>query len=366
VAALLVNCIPPDHVEGMVSYLRDFTDLPLGVYPNLGYYTNAGWRFQSEIGGEQYAEMALRWRAEGAQIIGGCCGTRPAHIAAARDALAGTRPGRVRHEAPAHRDEDVPPARVASHGGWLDRRRRLVHPVPFPQIARHPGVATAIPGTYLMWRYLFEEGMGAHQRCLDIGSGAGLQTVQLALNGAQHVHALDVDERAVANALDNAFRNGVAERVSGETADLYPWVPEERYEVVVANLPQVPVDPATQLSSHRPTDYWGRGLVDQVIAKLPQALALEGVALLTVSSVLSRARTVELLHELGLHAEVVAWNLVESPPSHRRYERHIAHVEQLTDAYRVSVGDEHLLVTYLLEVRRADAPGAQTPWSRDA
>ena len=41
-AALLVNCIPPDHVAGIVGYLRDFTDLPLGAYPNLGYYTNAG------------------------------------------------------------------------------------------------------------------------------------------------------------------------------------------------------------------------------------------------------------------------------------------------------------------------------------
>ena len=33
VAALLANCIPPDHVDGIVSYLRDFTDMPLGVYP---------------------------------------------------------------------------------------------------------------------------------------------------------------------------------------------------------------------------------------------------------------------------------------------------------------------------------------------
>ena len=36
VGALAINCIPPDHVTGMLSWLRDFTDLPLGVYPNLG------------------------------------------------------------------------------------------------------------------------------------------------------------------------------------------------------------------------------------------------------------------------------------------------------------------------------------------
>jgi len=66
VAALLVNCIPPDHVDGMVSYLRDFTDLPLGAYPNLGYLTNDGWRQDPGVPAEEYASMALRWREEGA------------------------------------------------------------------------------------------------------------------------------------------------------------------------------------------------------------------------------------------------------------------------------------------------------------
>ena len=35
VGALMINCVPPDHAAGMVAWLRDFTDLPLGVYPNL-------------------------------------------------------------------------------------------------------------------------------------------------------------------------------------------------------------------------------------------------------------------------------------------------------------------------------------------
>jgi len=356
VAALLVNCIPPDHVGGMVSYLRDFTDMPLGVYPNLGYYTDAGWRSQSEIGGAEYAAMALGWRAEGAQIVGGCCGTRPEHIGAARDALAGTLPGRDRPATPPHADlfrAGADAGAPAAPSGLADRRGRALHPVPFPAIAAHPGVAAAIPGTYLMWRHLLEERVGAQQRCLDVGSGSGLQTVQLALNGAAHVHAIDVDERAVANTLDNAFRNGVAESVTGEAADLYPWLPGERYEIVVANLPQVPVDPASQLSSHRPIDYWGRGLVDQVLAKLPDALAEEGRALVTLTSLLSQTRTSELLGELGLRAEVVAWEVGPQPPAYRPGEEHLAHVEELGDGYRLHVGGDTALVTYLVEIRRA-------------
>ena len=208
--------------------------------------------------------------------------------------------------------------------------------------------------------------MGAHHRCLDIGSGAGLQTVQLALNGATHVHAIDLDERAVANTLDNAFRNGVAERVSGAVADIYPWIPEERYEVVVANLPQTPIDPLTQLSSHRPTDYWGRGLIDQVITKLPRALASEGRALLAVTSLLSRERTLELLAHAGLTARVVAWELQDLPPDFLDQREHLVQVERLSDGYTVQVGDTDAVVIYLLEVRHAAATNGDSnaPWNQ--
>src|SRR5215216_1257188 len=300
VAALLVNCIPPDHVDGMVSYLRDFTDLPLGVYPNLGYYTSAGWRFEEGVGGSEYAEMALRWRGEG------------------------TKPGRERPRQPAGENGGAAVREPSTR--WLDRRRRSLYPLPFPDLVAHPGVPAAIPGSYMTWRHLFEEGIGAHQRCLDIGSGTGLQTIQLALNGATHAHALDVDDRAVANTLDNAFRNDVADRVTATTTDLYPWVPQERYEVIVACLPQVPRDPLTQLSSHRPVDYWGRGLVDQVIGKLPAALAPEGVAYLAQTSILSRQQTTQQLALAGLEAQVVAWDLSELPPS---YEGHLEQVREV-------------------------------------
>jgi homocysteine S-methyltransferase len=95
VGALMLGCIPPDHVDGTVSYLRDFIDLPLGVAPNLGYPTTKGWR--SDVDSDNhYARMAMQWREEGAQIIGGCCGVGPGQIAVAREALAGTRPGRRR------------------------------------------------------------------------------------------------------------------------------------------------------------------------------------------------------------------------------------------------------------------------------
>lgn len=364
VGALLVNCIPPDHVAGMVSYLRDFCDLPLGVYPNLGYMTNAGWRFESGVGGPEYAELALHWREEGAQIIGGCCGVGPEHIAAARAALEGTTAG-SRRAAPL--TETAAQAAPEAPARWSDRRGRRLYPLPFPELALHDGVSPPLPSSFMAWRYLFNEGVGAHQRCLDVGSGTGIFTVQLALNGAAHVHAIDIDERAVANTLDNAFHHGVAERVTGAAGDLYPWVPEERYEVVVASLCQTPVDPFEQVTGHRPRDYWGRGLLDQLIGKLPEALAPEGRAYVVQLSIVSQQQTLERLAEAGLVAEVVEYQV---HPFHAELEQsraQIERVEQLSDAHHVTIGASDFLVAYLLEIRhRGVAPtaGASAPWEQ--
>jgi S-methylmethionine-dependent homocysteine/selenocysteine methylase len=90
VSALLLNCLPGELVSGMLPLLRGATTLPLGVYPNVGTYRDPGWSFDDEVTAEEYAADALRWRdVEGAQIVGGCCGTTPEHIAAVVGALGG-------------------------------------------------------------------------------------------------------------------------------------------------------------------------------------------------------------------------------------------------------------------------------------
>jgi S-methylmethionine-dependent homocysteine/selenocysteine methylase/SAM-dependent methyltransferase len=350
VGALLVNCIPPDHVDGMVSYLRDFSDLPLGVYPNLGYFTDAGWRFDPGVGGDEYAAMALGWREEGAQIVGGCCGTKPEHIEAARDRLDGTRPGHRRRGGLDDVTANGGPGAATAPGPWADGRDRRLYPLPFPDLAVDPGVQPPDEASFMVWRYLFREGVGAHQRCLDVGCGTGILGVQLALNGASHVRAIDVDRRAVANTLTNAFRNGVDGRLTATVVDLFPWTPEERYEVVVASLHQEPVDPAGAVSTHRAVDYWGRQLVDQLVGKLAHALAPEGVAYVMHLSLLSQHRTAELLDAAGFRAEVVDWSMFGAGPEYAAAREQIERVEDLSDAYHLRVGDRDVLVAYLLEV----------------
>jgi cyclopropane fatty-acyl-phospholipid synthase-like methyltransferase len=208
----------------------------------------------------------------------------------------------------------------------------------------------------MTWRYVFREGIGAHQRCLDIGCGTGILAVQLALNGADHVRALDIDDRAVGNTLANAFRNGVADRVTAETVDLFPWVPEERYEVIVASLYQKPTDPFERSAGHRVPDYWGRNLVDQLVAKLPEALAPEGVAYVVQLSILSRETTAEMLAAHGFVAQPVDYTMFAFPSEQDESRAQIGRVEDLSDAYHLTVGEQDVMVAYLLEVRHARPP----------
>jgi len=350
VGALLINCLPVDHVPGMISWLRDFTELPLGVYPNLGHLAGSRWRFDEEIDPAAYAELALAWREEGAQIIGGCCGVTAEHIAALARALADTKPGRKRPPLDERLLGDDLDLQLAEP--WRDDQDRVVFPLPFPQLMVDEGVFVPTTGSYLVWKTLFDGDIGRDQNCLDVGCGCGILSVQLALNGAARVHAIDIDESAVANTLANGFRNGVADRLTGEAVDLYQWEPTERFDLIAASLYQMPVDPYEEPSGHRPLDYWGRNLLDHFIRLLPRLLTEGGIAYVMQLSILGQGRTAQLLADGGFEAKVVDFSFFPFGPVFLQNKSQIDRVEQLSDAYHLRFADEDVMVAYLLEVTR--------------
>jgi 5-methyltetrahydrofolate--homocysteine methyltransferase len=87
VAALGVNCgrdIGMDEIIEIIHHYRRHTDLPLFARPNAGTPERAGRRW---VYPRSPADMAARLPElleAGVAMVGGCCGTTPAHIAAFR------------------------------------------------------------------------------------------------------------------------------------------------------------------------------------------------------------------------------------------------------------------------------------------
>ncbi len=86
VLAVGINCVPPDLVADALRACREATDLPLVCYPNSGERWHPGRR--AWVGDPQDRLDPATWYDLGARLIGGCCRTTPATIAALRRALA--------------------------------------------------------------------------------------------------------------------------------------------------------------------------------------------------------------------------------------------------------------------------------------
>jgi 5-methyltetrahydrofolate--homocysteine methyltransferase len=87
IAALGVNCgreIGMDEIIEIIRRYRQVTDMPLFARPNAGTPTRAGDRWVYPLTPEKMAERLPELLEAGVNLVGGCCGTTPEHIAAMR------------------------------------------------------------------------------------------------------------------------------------------------------------------------------------------------------------------------------------------------------------------------------------------
>ena len=70
--------------------LRSVWPGPVGAYPHGGRWARPEWEFAPDFTPEALASSAASWVAKGCQLVGGCCGTGPEHIAALREVVDAT------------------------------------------------------------------------------------------------------------------------------------------------------------------------------------------------------------------------------------------------------------------------------------
>lgn len=78
------NCgtIDPVEMSQLIAQMRGFTEGILSAEPNAGKPELSAGKVSFKLTPEEFADGAMQCVEAGATLIGGCCGTTPAHIAA--------------------------------------------------------------------------------------------------------------------------------------------------------------------------------------------------------------------------------------------------------------------------------------------
>lgn len=80
--AMCIMHTAPNDVSTALAILHKYWSGPIGVYPESGYFKSPEWSFEDTITPENLVAFARDWKAAGATIFGGCCGTGPDHVRA--------------------------------------------------------------------------------------------------------------------------------------------------------------------------------------------------------------------------------------------------------------------------------------------
>ena len=93
VDAIGLNCgFGPDVMKEFLPKLRQVCSLPIVVNPNAGLPVVVDGKTCFHVGPEEFAEIMTEIAEEGISVMGGCCGTTPAHIKALVERCKGKNP----------------------------------------------------------------------------------------------------------------------------------------------------------------------------------------------------------------------------------------------------------------------------------
>jgi len=116
-----LNCaVGPAAMLETIERLVAATDLPISALPNAGLPRSIGGRIMYLSSPEYMGRYARRMIETGVQVIGGCCGTTPAHIRELRSqvvSIAPGRPGTERDHAEVSRVEAQEPVPLVERSG---------------------------------------------------------------------------------------------------------------------------------------------------------------------------------------------------------------------------------------------------------
>lgn len=87
VALVCIMHTPISDIPQCFDYVRRYWDGAMGVYPEVGSFDVVNRRRTVQMSPSEFAAAARGWIELGANVIGGCCGATPSHVAALTDEI---------------------------------------------------------------------------------------------------------------------------------------------------------------------------------------------------------------------------------------------------------------------------------------
>ena len=194
---------------------------------------------------------------------------------------------------------------------------------------------------------------------LDLGCGIGPIAIGLALAGAEHVYATDIMREAISVAARNAQLNGVAERITLRSGNLFEPVEGMKFDIIVDDVSGV-AEEVARLSRWFPPGVPAGGIdgTANTISMLRQArryLKPDGYLLFPVLSLSRHEEIVATARsEFGAGLVQVTERKI---PFNQELRAHLAHLRELRERGLIDFDDVRSRACWTLQVFKAMTGG---------
>ena len=142
-------------------------------------------------------------------------------------------------------------------------------------------------------------------KCLDMGTGSGIQALRFAELGATEIWLADINSEAVACAKEKLAAAGFHGKTVCVESDLFEKIPaNEKFDAIAFNPPYLPSDGVKHVELDGGKN--GRETLDRFLSEIPQHLAPHGECFFLQTDLNGEKETMEKLPALGLCRKIVA------------------------------------------------------------
>ena len=177
----------------------------------------------------------------------------------------------------------------------------------------------------------------------------------LAREGARRICGVDIEADAISASAKTLNDAGYLDIAELHVGDMWSVVPGRVFDVVVANLPQAPLEKPTSDGRHLTWNFGGldgRLLLDQFLHGVGAHLAADGWGLITHFDPIDVDKTLEILNAAGFKATVAMTRLLTY--SEERLNSLVPHVVASKIGQSIiSYGEYVFSEVHIVEFRRA-------------